>query len=105
MKLGKIQSDIVAFLSRCERGAFIGSTTKAKELRGYDLEQVQRSLAGLERRGIVRQEGICTILDGRYIRWAAPFAECPTCCGNPYWGKTLSSWERCICVKQRTFRG
>lgn len=31
--------------------------------------------------------------------WPDPKPDCPTCKGNPYWGKTLSSWERCECVK------
>ena len=63
MRLGHIQRDIVNFLSRCgERGAFIGSTTKAIDLRGYDLEQVERAVAGRIRRGIVRRDGIRTIL-------------------------------------------
>jgi hypothetical protein len=63
MRLGKVQRDIVAFLSRCSAsGAAICSTTKAEEFRGYDLEQVERALAGLMRRGIVRREGIRYIL-------------------------------------------
>ena len=63
MRLGSVQRDVVAYLSRCgEIGGFVGSTTKASELRGYDLEQVERALAGLLRRGIVRREGIRHIL-------------------------------------------
>lgn len=63
MRLGHIQRNIVAFLSRCgEGGAFIGSTTKAQELRGYDLAQVERALTSLIRRRIVRKEGIRTVL-------------------------------------------
>ena len=59
MRLGSIQRDVVAYLARCgETGGFVGSTTKAAELRGYDLEQVERAL----RRGIVRREGIRHIL-------------------------------------------
>lgn len=59
MRLGTVQRNIMAFLSRCgESGAFIGSTTKAEELRGYDLEQVERALTGLLRRRIIRREGI-----------------------------------------------
>jgi hypothetical protein len=66
MPLGSIQRNIVAFLSRCGAGGtFIGSATKAPELRGYELEQVERALAGLSRRGIVRREGIRTILVGK----------------------------------------
>jgi len=63
-RLGKIQQDIVRFLSRCKdyRG-YIGSTCRAEELAGLDLEQVERSLEGLKRRGIVRKEGICYILN------------------------------------------
>lgn len=30
-----------------------------------------------------------------------PDPNCPTCQGNPYWGKTLSSWERCECQKRK----
>lgn len=63
IRLGRVQRDIVAFLSQCgEGGGFIGSTTRAKELRGYGLEQVERATASLLRRGIVRREGIRTIL-------------------------------------------
>lgn len=63
MRLGSVQRDVVAFLARCgETGGFVGSTTQAAELRGYDLEQVERALAGLLRRGIVRREGIRHIL-------------------------------------------
>lgn len=42
------------------------------------------------------------ITDWRKVRWADPDANCQTCRGNPYWGKTLSSWERCECVKRKT---
>jgi len=63
MRLGSTQRNVVAFLTRCgETGAFIGSTTKAIELRGYDLKQVERAVAGLLRRGIIRREGIRHIL-------------------------------------------
>jgi hypothetical protein len=54
--IGPIQRDVIAYLSRCgENGGHIGSTTKAKEFRGYDLNQVERALAGLIRRGIVQK--------------------------------------------------
>jgi hypothetical protein len=63
MRLGSIQRDIVAYLSRCPPiGGCICSTTKATEFRGYELEQVERALAGLMRRGIVRRERIRYIL-------------------------------------------
>jgi hypothetical protein len=63
MRLGSIQQLVVAFLTRCgENGGFIGTTTKAEEFRGLDFEQVERAVAGLLRRGIVRKEGIRTIL-------------------------------------------
>ena len=59
MRLGKIQQDIVSYLSHCgEHGGVICSTTKASEFRGLDLEQVQRSIEALLRRGIIRREGI-----------------------------------------------
>ena len=58
MRLGKIQRDIVAYLSSCgEHGGPICSTTKAEEFRGLDLAQIERSLTGLLRRGIIRREG------------------------------------------------
>lgn len=41
-------------------------------------------------------------LDWRDIKWAPPFPDCPTCKGNPYWGKTLSAWDRCRCVRLAT---
>ena len=31
--------------------------------------------------------------------WTAPCAGCGCCHGNPYSGKTLSSWTRCKCVR------
>lgn len=64
MKLGPIQKLILTFLSRCDRekGAFIGST-KAEELAGLDLEQVERALAGLLRRNIIKREGIRYIMN------------------------------------------
>lgn len=63
MRLGSIQRLIVGYLARCgEIGGYIGSTTKAPELQGYDLEQVERAVEGLLRRGIVRREGIRHIL-------------------------------------------
>jgi hypothetical protein len=62
-RIGYIQRDIVAYLSRCgEGGGHIGPTTKAEEFNGLDLEQVKRSLDGLLRRGIVRREGIRYLL-------------------------------------------
>ena len=36
--------------------------------------------------------------DWRDVKWPDPDPTCSTCRGNPYWGKTLSSWERCTCV-------
>lgn len=58
MKLGRIQSDLVAYLNRRgEVGAFIGPTTACDELAGYDLSQVERALDGLLRRGVVKQVG------------------------------------------------
>jgi hypothetical protein len=63
MRLGSIQRDVVAYLTRCsEKRGVIRSTTKADEFQGYDLEQVERALTGLMRRGIVRREGIWYVL-------------------------------------------
>ncbi len=59
-----MQRDVMTYLSRC--GSFGGpvcSTTKAPELRGYDLEQVERALAGLLRRKIIRRESIRYIVN------------------------------------------
>lgn len=39
--------------------------------------------------------------DWRSFEWPLPLPDCPTCRGNPYWGKTLSSWERCKCVHEQ----
>lgn len=66
MNIGAIQRNILLFLARCnkEEGAFIGSTTKAEELRGLDLLQVERALAGLTKRGLVRKEGIRYVASG-----------------------------------------
>lgn len=62
-RLGPRQRDIVEYLRRGPvTGSVICSTTKAPEFGGLDLEQVERSLAGLIRRGIVRREGIRYIL-------------------------------------------
>ncbi len=36
------------------------------------------------------------------LTWADPDKDCPICRGNPYWGKTLSSWERCECVRRKS---
>lgn len=63
MRLGRIQQDVITVLRQAgSDGRFIGAGTKAVELRGYDLEQVERALDGLYRRGIIRREGIRTIL-------------------------------------------
>lgn len=63
MRLGKIQRGIVSYLSRCpETGGVICSTTKAEEFQGLDLEQVERAIEGLLRRGIIRRKGILYIL-------------------------------------------
>jgi hypothetical protein len=58
VRLGSIQRDVLAFLSRNGGRGYIGSITRAPEFRGYDLEQVERSLAGLMRRGVIRRVGI-----------------------------------------------
>lgn len=59
MRLGSIQQSIMTYLNRCgPNGGFIGSTTKAPEFGGLDLEQVERSLSSLLRRGVIRKEGI-----------------------------------------------
>lgn len=56
MRLGSVQRDIVAYLERCGNvGGAICSTTKASELAGYDLAQVERALSSLIRRGIVHK--------------------------------------------------
>lgn len=71
MRVGKIQRDILFFLARCDKdiGGFIGSTTKAEELRGYDLPQVERALAALVARGLVRREGIRSIATPSARQW------------------------------------
>lgn len=59
MKLGAIQRSVVSFLSRAPKHrAVICSTTKAAEFRGLDLEQVERALQGLIKRGIIQKKGI-----------------------------------------------
>lgn len=59
VQLGAIQKGIITYLSRCgENGGAICSTTKAPEFRGLDLEQVERSLAGLIKRNIIYRDGI-----------------------------------------------
>ena len=63
MRLGAIQRLVVSYLSRCPpTGGAISSTTKAEEFRGLDLIQVERAIAGLTRRGIIRREGIRYLL-------------------------------------------
>ena len=59
MRLGSIQKDIIKILRECnpDIGVFFGSTSKHRELAGLDLIQVDRALAGLERRRIIRKEG------------------------------------------------
>ena len=62
-RLGAIQRRLVAFLTRCgDGGAYIGSSCRAEELRGYDLDQVLRARDALLPRGVLRVEGIRTIL-------------------------------------------
>lgn len=39
--------------------------------------------------------------DWRGFKWQPPDPGCLICTGNPYWGKTLSSWERCDCVRRK----
>ena len=59
VRLGSIQRRIMSYLNRCgPSGGFIGATTKAIEFRGLDLEQIERSLACLLKRGIIRKDGI-----------------------------------------------
>lgn len=71
MRLGSVQTNIVMFLYRCrEHGAFIGSTTACPELAGYDLSQVERALAALIERGLVRKEGIACHLTAVARNWA-----------------------------------
>lgn len=66
MRLGQIQRDIVDYLTRCGAdGGYIGPLTKDDEFRGYDFEQVERSLAALMRRGVIRREGIRYVLSRR----------------------------------------
>lgn len=63
MRIGKIQQDVLLYLARCgEKGGYIGQGTKAQEFQGLTLEQVERAIAGLLRRKIIKREGI------RYIR-------------------------------------
>lgn len=45
MRLGDVQRNVVAHLSRCgETCGVTCSTTKAAEFRGYDLDQVERAI-------------------------------------------------------------
>ena len=71
MRIGSIQRDILFFLARCDKevGGYIGSTTQAEELRGYDLSQVERALTGLIERGLVRKEGIRSIASTAARNW------------------------------------
>lgn len=70
MHIGSVQRNILMFLYRCgETGAFIGSTTRAEELRGYDLSQVERALEALIGRGLVRREGIRCIIGPSARNW------------------------------------
>ncbi len=56
MKLGKIQQDIIKYLSRCNNNyGVICSITEAEEFRGYDLDQVEKSLDRLIARNIVQR--------------------------------------------------
>ncbi len=56
MKIGKIQRDVLRVICRCApNGVYIGSTTRALELRGYDLEQVEDALARLARKIVVKR--------------------------------------------------
>jgi hypothetical protein len=48
----------VAFLARNGGRGYIGAVTRAPEFRGLDLQQVERSLSALTRRGVVRRVGI-----------------------------------------------
>lgn len=64
MRLGSIQQSIMTYLRRMPpTGGFIGSTCKAEEFRGLDLEQVERALAGLVKRRIIRKESIRYIIN------------------------------------------
>lgn len=64
MRLGSVQKNVMTYLTRCgDLGGPVSSTTKAEELRGYDLEQVERAVAGLLRRKIIRREGIRYIVN------------------------------------------
>lgn len=70
MRFGSIQKNILMFLYEAgEKGAFIGSTTKAKEFRGYNLNQVMSSLQKLIKRGIIYKEGIRYILKPSMRNW------------------------------------
>lgn len=54
MRLGKTQKQIVAFLESCgEEGGYVFSAPRSGYLKGHDIEEVERSLAALEKRGIV----------------------------------------------------
>lgn len=62
-RLGPIQREIVAYLSRCgNSGGHIGSTSRIPEFQGYFYEGIERSLLSLEKRDIVYREGIRYIL-------------------------------------------
>lgn len=61
--VGSIQRSVLNYLARCgDVGGAICSTTKAAEFRGLDLDQVERAISGLLRRGMIRREGIRYIL-------------------------------------------
>lgn len=62
-RLGSIQRGVVQYLARCPKtGGMICSTTRAEEFRGLDLEQVERAIAALIRRGIVAKVGMLYVL-------------------------------------------
>jgi hypothetical protein len=42
------------------------------------------------------------VAPGDALEWADPDKNCSICKGNPYWGKTLSSWTRCECVRRKS---
>jgi hypothetical protein len=63
-KLGKVQRAILNHIANSGGdGAYIGRSARAPEgLEGYNLKELERPLAALVRKGIIRREGIRYVL-------------------------------------------
>ena len=56
MRLGRTQKQIVEYLRQCgPDGGYIPNAPHADLLLGYTMEEVMRSAAALERRGVIRK--------------------------------------------------